>query len=359
MTAARAPVRPSLWPVSAPLAGTLAVALVIGIALLRAAGGPAASDARGSSEAPSANASDHVTVRIPVGATFGEVVDTLESRNLIARPRLFRIRAQLTGRDRLVKAGTYRIAQDARASQILRVLAQGRVVTHPVTFPEGLTVRAMAGPIAQITGNDSTAVAEELSRVGIHSRWGVPGPGLEGYLFPDTYRFAAGVDVETVIETMVARYRSYWTPERRSLLAAAGMTEQEAVTLASIVQAEAYRTGEMAAIASVYHNRMRTGMPLQADPTVLYALGGHRPRLLYAAIDSVSTHPYNTYAYTGLPPGPIGAPGTVALNAAISPADTDYFYFVARPNGEHIFSRSHRDHLNARARLRREANGTR
>lgn len=343
--------------VSAPLAGTLTVALVVGLALLRAASSPAAPE-EGGGPGDSA-ATDGVTVHIPDGATFREVTDTLESHDLIDWPRIFRIRARLTGRDRLVKAGTYRFARDARGSQILRVLAQGRVITHPVTFPEGLTVLAMAGLIARITGNDSAAVAEELSEDDAHLDWGVPGPGLEGYLFPDTYRFATGVDADAVIETMVARYRDYWTPERRTLLAATGMTEQEAVTLASIVQAEALHSEEMAAIASVYHNRMRAGMPLQADPTVLYALGGHRPRLLYAAIDSVRDHPYNTYSRLGLPPGPIGAPGTAALDAAISPADTDYFYFVARPNGEHIFSRSHRDHLNARARLRREANGTR
>ena len=186
----------------------------------------------------------------------------------------------------------------------------------------------------------------------------MPGPGLEGYLFPDTYRFAEGIRIETVIATMTEAYRNYWTPQRRDQLEASGLTESELVTLASIIQAEAVFTSEMPTISSVYHNRLRIGMLLQADPTVLYALGGHRPRLLYAAMDSVADHPYNTYTHAGLPPGPIGAPGAAALDAALAPADTDYLYFVARRNGEHVFTRTLREHNNARLQVRRESSGS-
>src|SRR5690606_266504 len=122
---------------------------------------------------------------------------------------------------------------------------------------------------------------------------GVPGPGIEGYLFPDTYFIEPGSDLTPILETMVRRYQEFWTPERRARLEALGMSEREIVTLASIVQAEAIWTREMPRIASVYHNRLRIGQALYADPTVLYALGGHRERLLYAAIDSVADNPYN------------------------------------------------------------------
>jgi UPF0755 protein len=153
---------------------------------------------------------------------------------------------------------------------------------------------------------------------------------------------------------MVARYKEVWTPERVALREAGGLTEGELVTLASIVQAEARLQDEMPTIASVYRNRLNRGQLLQADPTVLYALGGARTRLLYAAMDSVADHPYNTYTHAGLPPGPIGSPGLAALDAALSPAETDFFYFVAHPDGTHVFSRTLDQHNMAVAQTRAE-----
>ena len=298
----------------------------------------------------------NAVVKIPQGATFGDVVGILEAEQVIARPLLFTALARLRGLDRSVKAGTYRIRRGAPHRQVLEILAEGRVVTLPMTIPEGWTLDAMAARIAAVAGTDSATVAAVLGGES-HTKWELPGPGLEGYLFPDTYRFAEGVAAERVVAAMVAGYRAYWTPERRALLAASGLTERELVTLASIVQAEAARESEMSTIASVYHNRLRIGMPLQADPTVQYALsdslGGRRARLLYAAIDSVSDHRYNTYRWPGLPPGPIGAPGAAALDAALIPDSTDYLYFVATGDGSHIFSRTLREHNNARNRVRR------
>jgi UPF0755 protein len=212
----------------------------------------------------------------------------------------------------------------------------------------------MVPRISAITGVSEDSVRAVVDADSAHVEWGVPGPGLEGYLFPDTYRFARGTSVARVIAAMTDRYHAFWTPARRARLDSLGMTEGELVTLASIVQAEARRTDEMPLIAGVYQNRLDRGYPLQADPTVLYALGGPRERLLYAAIDSVADSPYNTYATVGLPPGPIGAPGELALTAALHPADTDYFYFVARPTGEHVFTRTLAEHNRAKARARRE-----
>jgi UPF0755 protein len=132
------------------------------------------------------------------------------------------------------------------------------------------------------------------------------------------------------------------------------MTEREIVTLASVIQAEARHVEEMPRISSVYHNRLELGWLLQADPTVLYALGGPRQRLLFAAIDSVADHPYNTYTQPGLPPGPIGAPGESAIEAALYPAEEDFLYFVARMDGTHAFSRTLAEHNRAVAQARRE-----
>ncbi len=296
-----------------------------------------------------------VTVHVPRGATLREIVDTLNSRQVIERPLLFLSYARFKGSDRSLKAGTYRLPRRARFSKVLQTLTEGRAVTYPVMIPEGARIQHIADRISAATDRDSAAVAQELNNDTLPMAWNVPGPGLEGYLFPDTYHFAEGVPIAQVVSTMIQRYHRYWTAERRERLAAIGLSEREAVTLASIIQAEARRVDEMPTISSVYHNRLRAGMRLQSDPTVLYALGGHRPRLLHAAMDSVADHPYNTYTRLGLPPGPICAPGAAALDAAIQPAITDYFYFVARPNGEHIFSRSLREHNNARIRSRRES----
>ena len=290
---------------------------------------------------------------IPPGTSFQAVVDTLADRQVITRSFLFRIYGRLRGLDRSVKAGTYRLPRGARFGEVHAVLAEGQVVTFPVLFPEGLAIRAMVRRIADAAGEDSASVARALSGDDLHLRWGVPGPGLEGYLFPDTYRFAAGVGLERVVLAMIDRYQRYWTPERRERLAASGLSEREAVTLASIIQAEAVLPSEMPTISSVYHNRLRIGMRLQADPTIHYALPpGYRPRLLFAAMDSVADHPYNTYKREGLPPGPICAPGAAALDAALNPADTDYLYFVAGGDNSHIFTRSLQEHNAARRRVR-------
>jgi UPF0755 protein len=212
----------------------------------------------------------------------------------------------------------------------------------------------MAPRIAAITRQSEDSVLEALTTPSAEAEWGVPGPGLEGYLFPDTYKLAPGVPLVEVLAAMVSRYQMAWTPERVAAREALGMSEREVVTLASIVQAEARLREEMPTIASVYHNRLEIGQLLQADPTVIYALGGPRPRLLYAAMDSVADHPYNTYTHPGLPPGPIGAPGFAALDAALSPAETDFFYFMAHPDGSHIFSKTLSEHNRAVAEMRRE-----
>jgi UPF0755 protein len=215
----------------------------------------------------------------------------------------------------------------------------------------------MAPRIAEMVERPADSVRAWLSDPDAHLPWGVPGPGLEGYLFPDTYRFARGVALDVVIEAMVRRYQRAWTAGRRARLEALEMSENELVTLASIIQAEARRVEEMPTISAVYHNRLRLGYRLQADPTVLYALGGRRDRLLYAAIDSVADNPYNTYTQRGLPPGPISAPGEAAIHAALYPADERYLYFVARADGTHIFTNSLEEHNRARevARGRRSA----
>lgn len=321
--------------------------------LLRVCVGLAAAAAMSACGAP-ANEGEPVEFTVPSGAGFSEVTDTLAARGLVGQPRLFRAFASFRGDDRNIRAGTYRVPSGIRWVPLLDRLVEGRVVTVPVTVPEGFTLRQIAPRLAALTGLEPDSVHDRLLSSDIEDTWNVPGPGLEGYLFPDTYHFAPGVSLDSVIQTMVTQYQRLWTPARRQRAEELGMSEREVMTLASIVQAEARQNEEMPTIAGVFHNRLDIGLPLQADPTVQYALGERRARLLYSDIDSVADHPYNTYTRQGLPPGPIGAAGEDALDAALNPADVEYLYFVARPDGSHIFTRTLQEHNQARIRARRE-----
>jgi len=299
---------------------------------------------------------ENVQFTVPPGATFIQVTDTLWARDLVRSRTAFRVMARIRGDDRSVRAGQYSVSRGIGMGALLDTLVEGRMVTIPVTIPEGFTLRQMAPRLAQVTEMDPNEVLERLQALGDEDRWGVPGPGLEGYLFPDTYLFAPGLSLEGVVESMVRRYRRVWTEERRARAEELGMTEGEVMTLASIVQGEARRVEEMPLIAGVFHHRLRIGYLLQADPTIQFALGERRSRLLYADIDSVADHPYNTYTQPGLPPGPIGAPGEAAIEATLFPEDTQYLFFVARPDGTHIFTRTLQEHNRARVQARREWN---
>lgn len=301
-----------------------------------------------------------VRVEIPTGATLPQVADILEENDVVGSARLFQVYARLRRADRELKAGTYAMPTSSSVHAALRRLTRGEVETMAVTIPEGFRLQQIAPRIAEITTADEAEVVAYLGREELADRYELPGPGLEGYLFPDTYRFALGVPVSAVVETMIERYVDVWTPERRARLEQSGMTEGEVVTLASIIQAEARQVQEMRRISGVYHNRLQAGWLLQADPTVLYALGGYRERLLYAAIDSVEDSPYNTYASRGLPPGPIGSPGERAIDAALDPEQHEFMYFVAWPDGSHVFTNSLADHNAAKedARRARESNGS-
>lgn len=297
---------------------------------------------------------DPVRVHVPRGASFSSVADSLDAHDIVTFSPLFRLYARATGAAGRVKPGTYAFRRKTDWRRVLADLDAGRVLTARITIPEGWDARGIAPRVAEITGVDADSVLGAIADPERAETLGVPGPTLEGYLYPATYSFPVDPPLDTVLAEMVERYRMVWTNERRALADSIGMNEREVVTLASIVEKEARRAEEMPVIAAVYHNRLRIGYPLQADPTVQYALGVHRERLLYAAIDSAADNPYNTYRHPGLPPGPIASPSDRAIDATLRPAKNDYLYFVARPDGSHIFTRSLEEHNRARAAVNRE-----
>ena len=297
--------------------------------------------------------------RVPPGATFNAVADSLETRGIIDAPRLFRFYARATGAVDDVQAGTYEFREGAGWRAVLSDLTEGNIAYDRITVPEGWEVRRIAPRVADLTGLPSDTVAAWMLDTATAARFDVPGPTLEGYLYPATYQIPAGAGLQAVVAPMIREYRQLWTPEREARADSMGLTKREVTTLASIVEREALVADEMPTIAAVYHNRLEINYRLQADPTVQYARGEHETRLLYAHIDEVADNPYNTYTHGGIPPGPIGSPSARAIDAVLHPADVNYLYFVARPDGTHEFNRHLVDHNRARIRIRRELRAAR
>ncbi len=288
------------------------------------------------------------------GTGLSAVADTLSEREIIKWPLFFRLYGQMKGVAASIKPGVYEVQAGTAWDDILQKLVDGDIVREALVIPEGWTAVQIAGRLAAMVELPVDSVVPLLLDSAAAEAHGVPGPTLEGYLYPATYLLPVGTSVEDAIAAMVRRYRQVWTPELRALADSVEMNEREVVTLASIVEKEARRWTERDTIAGVFQNRLRIGMPLQADPTVQYALGTHQSRLLYAHIDEVADNPYNTYTHRGLPPGPIASPTEAAIRAVLEPAEVDFLYFVARPDGSHEFTRTLAEHNRARVRIRQE-----
>lgn len=295
-------------------------------------------------------------VVIPPGATMRVAADSLASAGVIRFPGLFRLYVRATGRDRIVKPGTYLLARDASWNAVTESLVRGRGLVFTVAIPEGWNVAAIVEAVARDVKIPAESLQAAVRDSALRRRLDLPTPTLEGYLFPATYTFPDGASASEVVRAMVREFERRWKPEWNERLQALAMSRHDIVTLASIVELEARVPEERPVISAVYHNRLKRGMALQADPTVQYALGRHVSRVLYRDLQVDSR--YNTYRYRGLPPGPIASPGTASLEAALFPADVPFLYFVAHPDGHHEFRRTFREHNEAvrqmRA-LRREA----
>ncbi|HEX7241580.1 MAG TPA: endolytic transglycosylase MltG [Longimicrobiaceae bacterium] len=295
-----------------------------------------------------------VRVTIPRGSGLSAAADSLAAHGVIGWPAGFRLYARFRGAAARIKPGVYELPAESSWGAALDKLTSGDVVEVRVTIPEGWTTREIAARLAQVTGTPADSALALLADTAAARRHGVPGPTLEGYLYPATYVFPLGTPLPEMVRTLVRRYRGSWTPAMRARADSLGMTERQVVTLASIVEKEAKVWAERPTISAVYHNRLRIGMRLQADPTVQYALGSRQSRLLYSHIRDVADNPYNTYTRAGLPPGPIASPSKGAIEATLAPAAVDYLYFVARPDGRHVFTRSLAEHNAAKRASARE-----
>ncbi len=289
-------------------------------------------------------------ITIPRGAGLGAVAESLYAHRAVSSPGIFRFYATLSGQERRIQAGTYDIPTGAPVRAVLAVLVRGRPVDRQFVLPEGLMLTEVAVAVESQLAVSSDAMLAAAGDPALVAALGVPATTLEGYLFPDTYRVPLDVDAPGLVRRMVAEFEARWTPAWDARADSLGLSRHEVVTLASIIEGEVRHAPDRRFVSSVYHNRLRRGMRLQADPTVIYALG--RRRRLFEK-DYQTPSPYNTYLIDGLPPGPIGQPSEESLEAALYPAATDLLYFVARPDGHHVFSRTHTEHLRAVAEIRR------
>jgi UPF0755 protein len=291
-----------------------------------------------------------LTVDIPANGSALGVAGRLGDAGAIRSPTGFVALSLVRGSLRSLKAGEYEIPQGASTVEILALLENGRVRQHPILHPEGASVAELARMLEQGRLASATDVVRVATDAAFLQSQGIDGPSAEGYLFPDTYNFIRGMSPEQMLGRMIQRMQGKLTPELRERARAKQLTVHELLTLASIVEREAVAREERPVIAAVFWNRLRLAMPLQADPTVQYAVGRERRALSRA--DLATDHPYNTYMRVGLPPGPIASPGVSAIEAVLDPAPVKYLYFVKKDDQRHYFSMTVEEHKLAVARYR-------
>jgi UPF0755 protein len=284
-------------------------------------------------------------VDIPQGAGPASIGRRLVDAGVVRSRTSFRLALWMTRAGRRLQAGEYRFDHPMSPRQVIEKLARGEVYVRPITFPEGLTIKQMAA-LYETRGFGSAQDFVAASRnTELISSLDPEAPDLEGYLFPDTYTLPRKASAAQLVARMVANFEKALTPDIRQQALARGMGVRQLVTLASIVEKETGKSDERPLVAAVYSNRLRIGMPLQCDPTVIYALdrmGGYNGNLTRADLQLDS--PYNTYRHPGLPPGPIASPGRASLAAAAAPAGVSYLYFVSRNDGSHVFASTLDEH---------------
>ena len=286
------------------------------------------------------------------GDTVYDISYKLQEMGAISSEFNFMLFAKVLGHTPKLKAGRYGIEPGFSLHDLFDIMTRGAAVPFNVTIHEGLKLKQIAEVLADnlMLGKDEfiTACSDRdlLDSLNITSA-----DNLEGYLFPDTYNFFYDESPRSVINKMLEQLNANLPDSFEVKAKALGMSFNQAITMASLIEAEAMLDNERPIISAVYHNRLRTGMRLQCDPTVIYALGVDKKRLFYKDLEVQS--PYNTYRNYGLPPGPICSPGKASIDAAVNPAKVDYRYFVARGDGSHVFTKSNNEHVNAKKRIKR------
>ena len=294
---------------------------------------------------PSGNSAALHLIDVPPGTSFKQVASLLYERHLVQAPWFVTLLGRIQGLDRKIFLGEYELHEGMRTTEILEKLGKGELYQHAVTIPEGFSV----AQIADLLNQKALARKEEVLQLHRDPEFirslGLTGLSLEGYLFPDTYQFARYTPADVILKAMVNRFQEVVTTDIRNQAARMGMTLQEVLTLASVVEKETGLSVERPLVAGVFHNRLKRNIPLQSDPTVIYAIENFDGNIRKADLSINS--PYNTYRVRGLPPGPIANPGLEAIKAVLDPTPTQFVYFVSRNDGSHEFSATLAEHNRA------------
>ena len=302
---------------------------------------------------PPTSSEEVVNFEVSIGSSSRAIAKQLVEEKLIRNEYAFRLAVRYRGTDRHLQAGTYVLRRNMTLWDLLNEFEKGQVTLVSWTVPEGLTTSA----IAELWETSGFGTAEAFRKASespdLLKRYGFTDKTVEGYLFPNTYKFAKGTTTEKVVEMMLDEFGQQWTEKFDEETENLGRTRHEIVTLASVIEKEAQSDLERPRISSVFHNRLIRKWKLQADPTVLYALGNPERPLTKADLQVDS--PYNTYQHKGLPPGPIANPGIDSIRAALRPEETDYLYFVATGEGKHHFSETLSEHNRMIRKMRRAA----
>ncbi|MBW2143898.1 MAG: endolytic transglycosylase MltG [Deltaproteobacteria bacterium] len=278
------------------------------------------------------------------GSTLSAVAGDLETKEIITRKSVFLVCARVMGYGRNIKAGEYRLNSGMSPLEILDILRRGAIVTHTVTIPEGFTREQIGRLLEQKSLVDKDEFMTLTGDPDVAASYGVSGPDLEGFLYPDTYQLSRGLTAKSVIDVLVNQFWEVAAPFR-GRLEELDMTLEQVVILASIVEKETGRAEERPIIASVFLNRLKKRKRLESDPTVIYGINNFDGNLRKK--DLTSHTRYNTYVIRGLPPGAIANPGKEAIRAVLYPARTEYLYFVSKNDGSHHFSKTLSEHNRA------------
>lgn len=295
-----------------------------------------------------------IVLTIPRGATLSAAVDSLTAHEIVAPRLLFKLYARLRGLGTSLKSGIYAFRRDTRWTDIVAALQLGRGILVRFTVREGLQVGEIADLAArqlQVPRDSFLAAAQDAELLALLGG-SAHAETAEGYLYPTTYTVRPDLSGRELVRLMLQEFLQHWPPAWDARLDSMQMSLHDLVTLASIIESEVRYAPDREYVSAVYHNRLRLGMLLQADPTVVYAMG-RRPRRVYEK-NLLIQSPYNTYLHPGLPPGPISQPDSSSIAAALYPARVPFLYFVAQPDGKHIFSVSYQEHLAAIRRVKEQ-----
>lgn len=293
---------------------------------------------------------EQLEVQIPEGSTFRQALEVLYDNNLIRDKNIFLLIGRLTSKDKGIKAGFYEFSGRMSPWDVYQKLLSGKIIEHDITLLEGETIFDLAVKLHDKKIISKQAFEQIAVDKAILSKFKIDAPSLEGYLYPDTYKIPKGASIETILKLMINRMRAEFDEKLRKRAEELGLSENQVLTLASIIEREATVDEERAIISAVYHNRLKHRMPLQADPTAVYGVKSYKTKIYLKDLQTKTA--YNTYVIKGLPPGPISAPSKKSIIAALYPADVNYLYFVAVGNGYHKFSRTYQEHLKTIKTLR-------